>query len=78
MKLKYKLDEIDTKELETKFITSYIYKAVNKQYDGLSPIRVGGENSRQICESLGLPCSVGSTIEIDFSPKQSQSKLVKK
>jgi len=75
MKLKYKLDEIDTKELETKFVTSYIFKAVDKQYDGLSPIRVGGENSKQILENLGLPDSVGDVIEVDFSPKQTQSKL---
>jgi len=75
MKLKYKLEEIDTKEKETKFITSYIYKAVDKQYDGLSPIRVGGENSKQILENLGLPDSVGDVIEVDFSPKQTQSRL---
>lgn len=75
MKLKYKLDEIDTKELETKFVTSYIFKAVDKQYDGLSPIRVGGENSKQILENLGLPDSVGDVIEVDFSPKQTQNRL---
>lgn len=78
MKVMYKLDEIDTKEKDTSFVTSYIYKPVEKHYDGLSNIKVGGENSRALLETLGLPNSVGDTIEIDFSPKQTQEKLVKK
>jgi len=78
MKLKYKLDEIDTKELETKFVTSYIFKAVDEQYDGLSPIRVGGENSKQILENLGLPDSIGDIIEVDFKAKNVQTELGKK
>jgi len=75
MKVMYKLEEIDTKEKETVFVTSYIYRPVEAHYDGLSSIKVGGENSKAILEALGLPDCIGDVIEVDFSPKQTQTKI---
>ena len=75
MKLEYVLKEIDTKEKETAFITSYLYKAKDKAYTGLSDIKIGGENSKQILENLDIGDSIGDIITVEFKPKNTQTSL---
>ena len=75
MKLEYVLREIDTKEKETVFVTSYLYKARDKAYTGISDIKIGGENSKQILDNLGIGDSIGDIITVDFNPKNTQTSL---
>ena len=75
MKLEFVLREIDTKEKEAAFVTTYIYKARDNAYTGLSDIRIGGENSKDIIEALEIGDGIGDIITVDFNSKNTQMAL---
>lgn len=57
---------------------SYTFIPTKKPYDKYVKLVISGELGTEILEDMGLPGEFGDVIEVDFSPKQSQSKLVKK
>lgn len=78
MKLVCKLEKIVDTQTSKGFSYSYKYVPVKKPYDKYVRLVISGDNALECMCNLDLPTEVGDTIEIDFSPKQSQSKLVKK
>lgn len=78
MKLVCKLEKIVDTLTSKGFSHSFTYVPVKEPYGKYVKLVISGDNAYEVLENLDLPMSQGDTIEIDFSPKQSQSKLVKK
>jgi len=57
---------------------TYTFIPTRNPYDKYVKLVISGDLAAETLESMQLPNEFGDTIEIDFSPKQSQSKLVKK
>lgn len=78
MKLVCKLEKIvDTMTSKGKS-DSYVLIPTKVPYDKYLKLVISGENANEVMSNLEFPFAIGDTVEIDFSPKQSQSKLVKK
>ena len=78
MKLECKLEKtVDTLTSKGESV-SFGFVPVKKPYDKYVRLVVSGDNALECMRNLGLPVSQGDTAEIDFSPKQTQSRLVKK
>ena len=78
MKLVCKLEKIVDTETSKGFSQSYTFIPTKEPYDKYMKLVISGAGAVDILSNLELPEEQGDTIEIDFSPKQSQSKLVKK
>lgn len=78
MKLVCKLEKVVDTETSKGFTYSYTFIPVKKPYGEYMKLVISGANAIECMSNLDLPTEVEDTIEIDFSPKQSQSKLVKK
>ena len=78
MKLICKLEKIVETNTSKGYTFVYMYIPVENPYDKDVKLVVSGANAVDVIENMGLPDQQGDTIEIDFSPKQTQEKLVKK
>ncbi|GAG67541.1 unnamed protein product [marine sediment metagenome] len=57
---------------------SYVYVPTKQPYDKYVKLVISGDLATETLETMKLPCEFGDTIEVDFSPKQTQEKLVEK
>lgn len=78
MKLVCKLEKIVDTITSKGDNFSFTFVPTKKPYDKYVKLVISGDNAMEVMSILELPQGQGDTIEIDFSPKQSQSKLVKK
>lgn len=78
MKLECMLEKVVETETSKGYTYSYLFIPVKKPYDEYVKLVISGKNATETLENLELPNMQGDNAMVDFSPKQSQSKLVKK
>lgn len=54
---------------------SYIFIPTRKPYDKYVKLVISGDLATDTLDTIGLPNEFGDIIEVDFTPKQMQSKL---
>lgn len=75
MKLKFVLEEIDTKEKKAGETRVFKYRPTMKQYKSDVLFKISGKNSETIVENLVLPTGIGDFIIIETGAKEEQEKL---
>lgn len=78
MKLECKLEKVVETDTSERMTWSYTFVPLKDAYRKSVKLVISGDNAPTVASNLELPQGQGDTIEIDFSPKQSQEKLVKK
>lgn len=75
MKLVCKLEKIVDTITSKGDKYSFMFIPLKKPYDKYVKLVISGDNALEVISNLELPEGQGDTIEIDFSPKQSQGRL---
>jgi len=57
---------------------TYTFIPIRTPYDKYVKLVISGDLATDTLDTMGLPNDFGDVIEVDFSPKQIQAKLVKK